>query len=584
MGSVTSIDPTQDLEAFLEFLYGKEQGYVYSPTKNPDPENPVFQQYFFQWPTERENLTAHIRRSTERLEVYVGPALYHSKQDAEKESFRGTNVVWVEFDGNDPANISDVPEPSIKIQSSTNKHEHWYWKLDEFITDISSLEDVTQRLAYHLNADLGCWNANRVLRPPGTIHHESGLRTTTFRWDLRSVPLTSFSELPKVPVTLLQETDINYIPPPLEVIAKYGWSDRMEDFQFFMTPKMERGHRSSALTKLGHICIEIGMTNAETLSMLLNADGRWGKFSKRKDQKARLLGIINYCRSRHPVDPIDEEAAKNGEEVKPDRLKIYTFEEFVNTDIDIEWVIEGLIHRKGLALISGPPDVGKSQLSIRFAQKLAMGEKFLHWDVTKPMKVLVVSMEMPHEELRYLFDSMQLEQNELLNENMLIMPLGYSVRLGNTAAQFELAAKIEEFRPDGIIFDSFGVGIGDDLNSEKVILSALDFVNKVLRHTYGAFVWFIHHNRKPQIGNKSPKKLEDLFGSQYIGAAITTGIGLWPNSQNRELIEVNCLKLRLAKKFDTFHIRRLSNLDFQLHTAETISEGTIFNPNLGIEL
>lgn len=574
MGSVTNIDPAQDLETFLEFIYGNETGYVYSPTKNPDSENPIWTQCFFFWPTGKDRLINHIRTKTETHEVYIGPALYKDTKDAEKENFKGTNVVWVEFDGNEPANISDVPEPNLKIRSSTDKHEHWYWKLDRFVDVPSQLEEITQRLAYHLGADLGCWNANRVLRPPSTRHHESGLTVTTFKWDAQPTPINQFNSLPAVPVKLLQEQDINYVPPPLEVIAKFDFSQRMEDFKFFMEPKIDQGHRSSALAKLGHICIELGMTNAETLSMLLNADSRWGKFSKRKDQKARLLGIINYCRSRHPVDPVIEE-------VKESRLRIYTFDEFMNTKVNLEWVVEGLIHKKGLAMLSGPPDVGKSQLSIRFAEKLARGQNFLKWEVPRPMKTLMVSMEMPHEELHYLMEGMQLKSDPLIDENLLLLPLGYSIRLANKAAQAELAAVVEEFRPDGIIFDSFGVGIGDDLNSEKVILEALDFVHKTLRGGFGCFVWFIHHNRKGQIGNKAPKKLDDLFGSQYIGAALTTAVGLWPTT-TQGLIEVNCLKLRMAKHFDKFHIKRQTNLDFDVYTGETKTDGKIFETGFSL--
>lgn len=571
MGTITSLDPTQDLRAFLEFIYGDEIGFAYSPTKNPDPDNPIWKQYFFHWPTGKEELVNHIRIMSQTHEVYVGPALFKGNKDAEKEDFKGTGVVWVEFDGTEAENVSDVPEPNIKIRSSTDKHEHWYWKLDKFIEDISTLENITQRLAYHLAADLGCWNANRVLRPPGTKHHESGLTVTILNWDTKPININQFNELPKVPIKILQEYDINYIPPPIEVIAKYSWTDRMDDFKLFMEAKIDKGHRSSALTKVGHICIELGMTNAETLSLLYNADSRWEKFSKRKDQKARLLDIINYCRSRHPVEPSD--VPDNGVETQP-RLKVYSYAEFMNTDVKLEWVVEGLIHRKGLAMLSGPPDVGKSQLSIRFAEKLALGKSFLNWQITKPMRTLMVSMEMPHEELHYLMNNMQFKQDELLNENMYVLPLGYSIRLGNKAAQAELAAVVEEFRPDGIIFDSFGVGIGDDLNSEKVILDALDFVHKTLRGGYGCFVWFIHHNRKPQPGNKAPKKLEDLFGSQYIGAALTTAMGLWPTT-TQGLIEVSCLKLRMSKHFEKFHIRRMTNLDFEVFKGESSREGKI---------
>lgn len=570
MGSITRLDLPQDLSAFLEFIYGDQTGYAYSPTKNPDPDNPVFEQFFFEWPTGKDELIDHIQAKTSTHEVYFSPALFKTNQDAEKENFLGTNVVWVEFDGNDPANVTDTPEPVIKLQSSVSKHEHWYWKLDKFVTDIDTLEDITKRLTYHLNADMGCWNANRVLRPPGTRHHESGLMTTTLYWVPQVTSIRAFNDLPQVPIKILQEQDINHIPQALEVIAKYSWANNQEDFKFFMTPKIEQGHRSSALAKLGHICVELGMTNPEVLSLLLNADSRWGKFAKRKDQKSRLLGIINYCRSRHPVGQVEEKTSEP--EIKEPRLKVYHFGDFIDTPINFEWLVEGLIHKKGFGIISGPPDVGKSQFTIRLAEKLARGERFLQWMPSRPLKILLVSMEMPHEELLYLMENMHIERTEVLHENMLVMPLGYSLRLGNKAAQAELAAVVDEYRPDGIIFDSLSVGVSDDLNSDKIMLDVYNYVHEVLRAHFSCFVWFIHHNRKAQIGNKKPNKLEDLYGSVFIGTGVTTGVLLWPGA-TQGTIEVNCLKLRMAKHFDKFFIKRTSDLDFQLLNSSTVQAG-----------
>lgn len=591
MGSVTSIDPRQDLSTFLDFLFGDETGYVYVPTKEPDPENPVWRKYFFEWPTGRDQIINHIKIQAQTKEVYLAPALYKGNKDAEKEDFQGSQIVWVEFDGNDAANVSDIPEPNIKIRSSTDKHEHWYWKLDRFVDDINVLEDITQRLAYHLHADLGCWNANRVLRPPGTRHHESGLTVTVISWANESVTPHQFNALPPVPVKLLKEEDINFVPDALSVISKYifpeGFLELLrarvvspDEYERLSASDRDKvvgigKDRNRALTKLAHFCVEAvgpnnkGMSNAEVLGILYNADERWKKFYKRPDRKRRLLGIINHVRSKHPVAPNDQ----------PDdqpRLRVYTLEEFMVTELKLEWLVEGLMHKKGLGILSGPPDIGKSQLSIRFAEKLAKGESFLNWSVTRPMKILLVSMEMPHEELLYLMEGMQFPDNELLKQNLLILPLGYSIRLGNKAAQAELASVVDQFRPDGIVFDSLGVAMSDDINSEKIMLEALDYVNKVLRTGYGSFVWFIHHNRKPQPGNKAPKRLEDLFGSQYIGSSCTTGIGLWP-AKTKGLIEVNCLKLRMAKHFDSFYIQRLTNLDFEIHKGSiTTTDGPIF--------
>lgn len=551
------------LAEFFDFLYGGETGYVYSPTKDPETGN--FEQYYFEWPVESEHLVSHVEAHTKTHEVYYAPALF-SGPNATKESFKGTRFVWCEFDGNAPDGLPHgFPQPSYKLRSSVEGNQHWYWKLDHFSSDIDLIESVSQRLAYQLDADMSCWNANRVLRPPGTRHHDSGLATQELRKDDHNAyPFGTFAFLPDLPVRFLKDSDIGYIPSPAHVLNKYTFAE--EDFEFFLVNAVKSGKesgtgkgRSSALAKLGHICMEMGMSNAESLSILLNADSRWGKFANRKDRKERLLGIINYCRARHPVDVVAQEVTS--------RLKVYTFEEFVNTTIELEWLIPDLLHRKGLFLLSGPPNVGKSQLSLRFCEKMAKGESFLKWKIPKPVKTLFVSMEMPHEELHYaLTNIMTIEENELLRENMLLMPVGSSVHLNSKIAQHQLNKVIEEYQPDGIIFDSLGKGVADEITSDKTILEVFEYIDGTIRGEYGAFAWFIHHPRKGQVGNKKPNGLDDLYGSRFISAGVTTAVGLWPNKDH---LDVDCLKLRLAPAFKPFKIARTPGVDFEIYRNTT---------------
>ena len=578
MGSVRALYPEPNsvngsafkLERFFEYVYRDETGYVYSPTKDPVSER--WELNFFQWPTECNKLLEHVVKNSINQEVYYGPALF-DRPSAEKSAFKGTGVVWAEFDGSLPNGNTSYPKPSLKIRSSTPGHEHWYWKLRQFTTDITQIESITQRLAYHLNADIGCWNANRVLRPPGTRHHLSRRLVEVIDWQDHTTDSSAFQSLPKIPAKVFQDNETSALPAVLEVIAKYQWES--QQFQFFLEKEIEKGHRSSALTKLGYICLEMGMSNAETLSILLNADSRWGKFKDRKDQRKWLVDIINYCRIKNPSkqEAKPTEQVKQAEEKKKSRLKVYSYGEFLKTDIKLEWVIPNLIHRKGLVSLSGPPDVGKSQLSLRFAERLAKGESFLKWRVPKPVRMLFVSMEMPSEELRYLFDQMKMEENDLLRDNFLILPIGSSLRLSNRIARQHLNEVVEEFKPDGIILDSLGVAINDDISSEKIILDTFNYVNETLRGHFGCFVWFIHHHRKGQVGNRKPNKLDDLFGSQYIGAALTTALGLWPVGSE---IEINCLKLRMSEKFKSFRIHRVPGIDFNMSDAIKTATGSVF--------
>jgi hypothetical protein len=103
----------------------------------------------------------------------------------------GSRVLWVDFDGNAPQEWSQepdgltpfVPPPTLIVQSSIPTHEHAYWLLDEFVTDIDELEDKNRSIAYLLHADTSGWDADQILRPPFTINMKRNKPVTVKAWE-----------------------------------------------------------------------------------------------------------------------------------------------------------------------------------------------------------------------------------------------------------------------------------------------------------------------------------------------------------------------------------------------------------------
>lgn len=557
VASVHHIRTDDKLSEFFDFMFGETVGYAYSPTLHPTTKS--FEQYFFQWPEEKDRLIEHVRRFSSTHEVYYAPALY-SRPAATKDDFLGTWFVWAEFDGTVPSDLKGVPEPSIKVQSSDEDHQHWYWKLNHFISDLQGNEHISKRITYHLQADLSIWNCNRVLRPPNTIHHESTRQTTILRWDNRSYGIEDFANIPDVEAVLLgEDDDIGNIPEAIDVLLKYPWSE--DNAKFFKQKKVlphahtGRVDRSGALARLGHICTEMGMSSAESLSLLIHADTRWGKYSNRRDQRHRLLGIINYARAKHPVDPIEAELESP--------LRVYTYQDFMSQPKEVDWVIEGFLHRKGFLITFGPAGVGKSQLLLRACEALSTGKNFLNWQITKPMRMLYISLEMPDEELYTFLRTMDMGDNPLLQNNFMVMPLGLSIKLGSGIAKDHLNSVVDKFQPDGIIIDSFIKAVGDDINNTKVVIDVIDYVDTYLRLKYGCFVWFIHHPRKGQPSNKRPDKLDDMFGASYFGNSATNVFTLW-RTPTKNILKLNCLKLRMAPEWESFNVERTPSLNFEI--------------------
>lgn len=543
-------EANKDLLEHFDYIFGDQTGYAYAPSKNPDTGE--WQQAFFEWPKERGPLVSHIMSNTNKSEVYYAPALF-TEPSARKEFVKGTYVYWAEFDGRIPKTLGDIPEPTLRIRSSDAGHEHWYWKLDRFQHDVDEIERSNRGLTYTLGADTSGWDADQVLRPPGTRNHKRGKVTIVLATTGTRVSPELFDILPEAPQYVKQDITIETVPDALDVVAKYEWPS--EGFAHFRKANISVGARSSAMMALAFYCAEMRMLDEEAFSILHNADDRWGKFKNRSDRNKRILDLINKARQKYPLNP-------TGEAI--DEFPIFGFNEFLAREIYVEWIIPGVLQRAGLVLLSGPPATGKTQLSLQFCIHMALGKPFLGWDLGNPQKLAFVSMEMGDADLKYFVDQMAegltTEEREILSQNLLLIPLGYGVLLDSPADQAKVNRLIKAHEPNGIIFDSLGVTTLDELSSEGTVKSIMDYIAR-LRDEHDLFVWFIHHNRKAQAQNKKPNKLADIYGSQYITAAATTVIGLWP--VNDEL-EITGLKVRLAKPFDKFSIRRTDNLNFEI--------------------
>lgn len=545
---VVSLRPDVELEEFLDFMWGDQQGYAYVPIKEPKIEDAKWETKFFEWPKERKEVVSYIMSTTSVAEVYFGPALYKQPTSPVPENILGSNVLWTEFDGNAPKGgiLGDkIPHPTMRVRSSNEGHEHLYWHLDYFETDRHYLEQINKSITYTLNADSSAWDSTQILRPIGTRNHKRDRIVRLVTTSASKYSKEFFSSLPVPKQLAKEEVVLEDVPEPLDVIFKYQWE--AEEAEFFRKKEMATGTRSSALMRLAYICAEKRMSDEEAFAILLNADVRWGKFNGRKDQQKRLLDILNRARHKYPVDP----------EVQIDGLPVYTWDELKKIEIHVDWLIPGILQRQGIMVVSGKPGVGKTQLTIQILMHIAMGKDFLGWEIGEPRKVAFVSMEMGQAEIKVFQDEMDSiltdEERALLHANFLIIPIGQTLMFDSAADQKKIEQFLEAHHPEVAGFDSLSKTTLGSLE-EATVKKVMDFSDKI-RMNHDCSVVFIHHDRKAQIGNKRPKNLEDIYGSFYITATATTVLGMWQSDKTYG-IELNYLKVRLAAAPPTSHIVR----------------------------
>lgn len=175
------MDPTsEELGAFFDYIWHDTQAYVYLPVEFEGK----WTSFMFSWPRQRGAVIRHtLKWSAIKANVFYSPALYKVARPLKKDVL-GSWVLWVDFDGNAPETWQGVgvPEPLLRVQSSIPRHEHCYWPLDEFLTDVSMLEDRNRAIAYTLSADTSGWDADQILRPIHTTNHKRGVPVTIKDW------------------------------------------------------------------------------------------------------------------------------------------------------------------------------------------------------------------------------------------------------------------------------------------------------------------------------------------------------------------------------------------------------------------
>lgn len=567
MGIEVNRHEFETLKSFFEAIFQDEEGVLglafIKPTS--DKEKSVIRKYF-NWPEQREQVLGSVLSNRDHYDVYFCPSLFleiKTKEGGLKENIKGSRCFWVDFDGNSPdwSTIIDIPQPSIIIQSSTEDRTHCYW-LSEAFNDPETIESINRRVAYGLKSDSSGWDCNQLLRPPCTYNHKRERHTRLIRNTGEFVDPIRFEVFPEPTDVQASSVAIEEALPAVEgVIFKYAIPDRARNLFLNGRPDSDR---STALVELGYCFAELGCKPEEIMSVLLSADKRWGKFSERKDGQQRLDEILAKVISKHPVSATNERV-----------LESLGLRSLLATEVELEWVWDDRLQKGGYFLLTGPPAVGKTQLSNRVAINMAQGKPFLGKNLL-PQRFAYFSLEMGLVDIKYFLskqcEGMTAEELDILEQNFRIFPLGEPLYLNNTKVKREVEAIIKGEGFDGAFFDSMGSTTEDDLSKADVAKPLMDW-NDHVRQELNIWTFWIHHHRKAVAGNKKPNKLSDVYGNQVITARATTVVCMW-GVQGQD-IEILPLKVRLAdyKSNKPFMVRRDSRLDFHIKAGvQIISE------------
>lgn len=568
------IDEQVNLERFFTTLWKNTESYVYLATKDNEKN---WKKFFFEWPLAKSSVAEWVlEQSASGKDVYFGPALYKAPTDATKENILGTWTYWSEWDGLAPewstngdgraaqGPLKGIPAPSLRVQSSARGHEHLYWLLEEFQDNPDIVERVNRTITYAGGADKGCWNVNRVLRPPGTVN-------TGYGKDRDQLPV----HILETNKSFVSSKDFDILPPPKQVISEeikqyetlpsldrvktlYDWTEDLYSIFEQDTPKT--GDRSSAMVRIAMMCAEQGFSEEAIFVVLQDVDDRWGKYRDRKDRDLHLIKMVERAKTKHPQG-ISEEVWSTTTETN--KKSVYGFRDLLQADIHIDWLVKDLLPRKGMGIIAAAPGVGKTLMAVDMAINMALGRQYLNWDIEEEMKVLFLSLEMPEAPFQYfqthVSQALSDEELDRLNVKFLIAPLGEMLLL-NEPGETYLNHLLSTYSPDVVIVDSLSQMLLD-MQDDK---SSRNFMSKMKKFgdVYDTAFLFVHHNRKP--AENKPSTQADMFGSVFIASNVDFIVSLWKDADHSKAIRFAMAKNRLADTGQPMLALRGEDLRYEL--------------------
>ena len=511
-----------------------------------------------QWPAKRETILQFIQGISARGQtVYYNPAMFDMQASSNtKEHVVASWVLWIDFDGNaEDAKVRlkatpSLPVPTWRVQSGLPGHEHWYWLLDAPVA-AQRLEELNRKLAYYLEGDTGCWNMNRVMRPPYTTNYMDAKKYEGKGYSPQPVDFIEktgtryrpeqFDFLPSINASMRENlSDLGDIPPMADVLAKYKWDDL--HLSLFKDPPP--GDRSGLLVRLAYFAAEAGMPDEAIYAVINDLDNRIGKFVGRADRERRLAEIIAKVRVKWPYKEMMK-VKQTTEDIK----MVYTANELLRSDFKIEWLIPEVLVSKTINFISAESGIGKSRLSMQLAKAMATGTQFLKWPVPRQMSVMYLSLEMAGDMLKHFLESL-LQNQEMTEEQsnkFFLVPVGKAIDVSSPEGLAFIEMFVKEYKPEVLMIDAMGKLAFDELGETqaKTINNQMNY----LIQEYGVTILMIHHNRKPDLTGKKRPGLGDVYGNQYVVTDASTVMTMFM-PENQAHVELIFVKTRATMASD----------------------------------
>lgn len=401
---LSQTQPTVDIWAFLDTLFGQRHGYVVAAIgRNPyrDANGKYRHRHwedhkYYQWPADLDRMLNELGPVIG--DTYFCPAL-RASMNRDKNGALPPTTCWVDLDelATDPALLSTL-QP-LTAHSGSENHQHVYIPLTREI-DLVTHGRINKRLADLLGGDVK-WADNSLLRLPGTWNYKP------------TVPLNGSAPRPRVFVSVNNTTPRCWDPIELMRLLGLSFDGQAQMQQQVIAPPIsyedvdfdklhpvvkdrlaikDTDDRSGALHALVGACRARGYSHGQTLTIARTYEPGLSKYGDRIDAE------ITRCWGR--VDPPCEVDAELGPPPRPqgvpNNLPLGQRQQSASNStppaqsqqlsrrVELTaastikpkralWLWEGRIPLGELSLLAGREGIGKSTVCYQLASSVTKG-------------------------------------------------------------------------------------------------------------------------------------------------------------------------------------------------------------------
>lgn len=243
------------------------------------------------------------------------------------------------------------------------------------------------------------------------------------------------------------------------------------------------------------------------------------------------------------------------------RIEIETLKSLYSSDVPKrEVLVDPVIGKKEIIVLSGLPKSGKSILALNLAFCLAKGENWLDFAIDNPARVLIFQQEISRESYKERISIMLPSERDLKSLEDISINKERGLTIDTTQGLLAFSKAIESFQPELVIIDPF-----TDFHSKKENvteeMSAMFKTLKSVVDKYGITIFIVHHFSK--VNPEERQKVYMARGSSVISAS--------PDS-------IWTLKYLARNKFDNMEdedFQKTVELSFELRNTNPIRPLTI---------